>query len=53
VEGPYEHINKPSGSIKCWEIPEAASQELSSIELIMCVFYLIFVYLTTLVDQTV
>jgi hypothetical protein len=40
VEGPCEHGNEPSGSIKCWEIPKylpklAASQEgLSSMELV-------------------
>jgi hypothetical protein len=22
VEGPYEHGNEPSGSVKCWEILE-------------------------------
>jgi hypothetical protein len=25
VEGPYEHSNDPSGSIKCWEILEQLS----------------------------
>jgi hypothetical protein len=39
VEGPFEHGNQPSGSIKCLEILEAAqlatSQEgLSSMELV-------------------
>jgi hypothetical protein len=41
VEGPCEHVNEPSGFIKCWEILEwvlqlAASQEgLSSMVLVI------------------
>jgi hypothetical protein len=55
VEGPCEHGNKPSGSIKCWEIlgavQLAVSQEgLSSMELVSFYKLLIF-FLSTRISH--
>jgi hypothetical protein len=42
VEGSYENGNKPSGSIKCWEIPEQLSYwrrlKKGSVELVLFCF---------------